>query len=156
MKSLRKNAIATSWIVTMIGDYINGFVERTKDGSFCGKVTIDGVTLPSIFGVYFQKGEDKYLWLRRKKILDYDFDTQSYREREAKPQLEVYMKKQIEGNTVAYKGEFFFLRFRYSIVGVWDKVLGIEKQRLNLFVERMPLAEQTIINSINETRRNNR
>jgi hypothetical protein len=55
---------------------------------------------------------------------------------------------------VAYKGEFAFMRFRFSITGVWDKVLGKDKQRLNLFVERLPLPEQTIINSINEAKKN--
>ena len=43
-----------------------------------------------------------------------------------------------------------FLRFKYSIVGVWDNVFGKDKQRLNLFVERLPMSEQTIINSNNE------
>jgi hypothetical protein len=33
---------------------------------------------------------------------------------------------------------------------VWDKILGNEKQRLNLFVERLPMSQQTIVNSINE------
>ena len=132
--------------------YINGFIERKPNGKYEGRVTIEGVTLPSISAMYFKKGEDNYLWLKRKKVLEYNNESQTYREREAKPQWEVYLRKQVDGAAVAYKGEFFFMHFRYSIVGVWDKVLGMDKQRLNLFVERMPMTQQTIINGINESK----
>lgn len=134
----------------MNGDYINGYVQRTQGGSYEGKIAIDGISLPAISAVYFTKDSESYLWLKRKKVLDYDFESQSYKEREAEPRWEAYLKKQLDGNTVAYKGEFMFLRFKYSIVGVWDNVLGKDKQRLNLFVERLPMSEQTIINSNNE------
>ena len=134
----------------MTSDYINGYIQRTKSGSYEGRVTIDGVTLPSIIAIFFVDGTDRYLWLKRKKVLDYNFETQSYKEREAEPRWEAYLKKQLDNNTVAYKGEFMFLRFKYSIVGVWDKILGNDKQRLNLFIERLPMSEQTIINSNNE------
>lgn len=134
----------------MESDYINGYIQRTKSGSYEGRVVIDGISLPEITAVYFKENSESYLWLKRKKVLDYDFESQSYKEREAEPRWEAYLKKQIDSDTVAYKGEFFFMRFKYSIAGVWDKVLGNEKQRLNLFVERLPLSQQTIINSINE------
>lgn len=134
----------------MIDGYINGFIERKNDGRYEGRITIDGVSMPSISAVFFKEEGESYLWLKRKKILDYDFESQTYREREAKPQWEAYLKKQLEDNVVAYKGEFFFLHFKYSIVGVWDKVLGIDKKRLNLFIERLPLSQQTVINAINE------
>ena len=29
----------------MEGDYINGYIQRTKSGSFEGKITIDGISL---------------------------------------------------------------------------------------------------------------
>ena len=134
----------------MNDSYINGYIERKNEGRYEGRITIDGVSMPSISAVFFKEESESYLWLKRKKILDYDFESQTYREREAKPQWEVYMKKQLEDNVVAYKGEFFFLHFKYSIVGVWDKVLGIDKKRLNLFIERLPLSQQTVINAINE------
>ena len=140
----------------MIDDYVNGYVERKKDGTYGGSLTIEGINLQGgITAVYFKDEGENYLWIKRKKVLEYDFESQSYRERDAKPQFEAYLKKQIEDNSVAYKGEFFFMRFKYSITGVWDKVLGNDKQRLNLFVERLPLSQQTIINSINESKRNN-
>lgn len=140
----------------MIDDYINGFVERKKDGTYGGSLTIEGINLQGgITAVYFKDDGESYLWLRRKKVLEYDFESQTYKERDAKPHFEAYLKKQLDGNAVAYKGEFAFMRFRYSITGVWDKVFGNEKQRLNLFVERLPLSEQTIINSINESRKSN-
>lgn len=136
-------------------DYINGFVEHNKDGSYKGSLTIDGINLQGgITAVYFKDDGESYLWLRRKKVLEYDFESQSYKEREAKPQFEAYLKKKIDNGSVAYKGEFIFMRFKYSITGIWDKVLGKDKQRLNLFVERLPLAQQTIINSINESKKN--
>ena len=138
----------------MIDDYVNGYVERKQGGKYEGSLTIEGIMLPSISAVYFKDGEESYLWLRRKKVLDYDFESQTYKEREAKPQFEAYLKKQLEGDTVAYKGEFIFMRFKFSITGVWDKILGKEKQRLNLFVERLPMSQQTIINSINQSKRN--
>lgn len=140
----------------MIDDYINGYVERKKDGTYGGSLTIEGINLQGgITAVYFKDEDENYLWIRRKKVLEYDFESQVYRERDAKPQFEAYLKKQLENNAVAYKGEFAFMRFKYSITGVWDKVLGNDKHRLNLFVERLPLSQQTIINSINESRKKN-
>lgn len=138
----------------MIEDYVNGYIQRTQKGTFEGVVSIEGITLPSIVGVYFEDEGNKYLWLRRKKVLEYDFESQMYKERDAKPQFEAYLKKQIDDGAVAYKGEFIFMRFKFSITGVWDKILGKEKQRLNLFVERLPMSQQTIINSINQSKRN--
>lgn len=137
----------------MIEDYINGYIQRSQGGSYDGKITIEGILLPAISAVFFKDDGENYLWLKRKNVLDYDHESQTYKEREAKPKWEAYLKKQLDGDTVAYKGEFFFMHFRYSISGVWDKVLGNEKQRLNLFVERLPLSQQTIINSINEQKR---
>lgn len=143
-----------TYSTAMIDGYINGFIERKNEGRYEGRITIDGVSMPSISATFFKEEGESYLWLKRKKILDYDFESQTYKEREAEPRWEAYLKKQIEGNTVAYKGEFMFLRFRYSIVGVWDRILGNDKQRLNLFVERLPMSQQTILNGINERKRN--
>lgn len=137
----------------MYEDFVNGYIQKNGD-KYSGELSIDGIRLQGgITAIYFKEGGETYLWLRRKKILEYSFESQTYREREATPQFEAYLKKQIDGNAVAYKGEFAFMRFKYSIVGTWDKVLGLEKQRLNLFVERLPMSEQTIINSINEIKR---
>jgi len=138
----------------MTDDYINGYIERKQGGVYEGKLSIDGILLPAISATYFKDNGDTYVWLRRKKVLDYDFESQSYKEREAKPQFEAYLKKQLDGDMVAYKGEFIFMRFKYSITGLWDRILGNDKQRLNLYVERLPLSQQTIINSINESKRN--
>lgn len=138
----------------MTEGYINGYVQRTSGGTYDGKISIDGISLPAISAVYFKKDGENYLWLKRKKVLDYDEKSMTYREREARPQWEAYLKKQLSEDTVAYRGEFFFMHFKYSIVGVWDSVLGMDKQRLNLFVERLPMSQQTIINNINDLKRN--
>lgn len=145
---------ADAYDTEIMEDYINGFVERKSSGAYEGSISIEGIVLPNITAVYFKDEGDSYLWLRRKKVLEYDFESQTYKERDARPQFEAYLKKQVEGNVVAYKGEFAFMRFKFSITGVWDKVLGKDKQRLNLFVERLPLSQQTIINSINQSRKN--
>lgn len=138
----------------MTEGYINGYIQRTSGGTYDGKISIDGISLPAISAVYFKKDGENYLWLKRKKVLDYDEKSMTYREREARPQWEAYLKKQLSEDTVAYRGEFFFMHFKYSIVGVWDSVLGMDKQRLNLFVERLPMSQQTIINNINDLKKN--
>ncbi len=138
----------------MNDNYVNGHIQRSREGVYQGSLTIDGVNLEGgIEATYFTQDGKNYLWLKRKKMMEYDFESQTYRTRKREPQWEAYLEKQVEGNTVAYKGTFTFLRFRYSIVGVWDKILGNDKQRLNLFVERLPMAQQTILHGINERRR---
>lgn len=133
----------------------DGYVQRSNDGSFGGAIKIEGVDLSPIEAVYFKKDGDTYLWLKRKPLLEYDHKTESYKERQKEPRWECYLKKQLEEGAVAFKGEFIFLRFRFNIVGVWDAVLGNDKkQRLNLYIERLPLSQQTIINNINERKRN--
>jgi hypothetical protein len=138
----------------MNDNYINGHIQRSREGVYQGSLTIDGVNLEGgIEATYFTQDRKNYLWLKRKKMMEYDFESQTYRTRKREPQWEAYLEKQVEGNTVAYKGTFTFLRFKYSIVGVWDRILGNDKQRLNLYVERLPMAQQTILNGINERRR---
>lgn len=133
----------------------DGYVQRNSDGSFGGAIKIEGVDLSPIEAVYFKREGDTYLWLKRKPLLEYDHKTESYKERQKEPRWECYLKKQLEEGAVAFKGEFIFLRFRFNIVGVWDAVLGNDKkQRLNLYIERLPLSQQTIINNINERKRN--
>lgn len=133
----------------------DGYVQRSNDGSFGGAIKIEGVDLSPIEAVYFKKDGDTYLWLKRIPLLEYDHKTESYKERQKEPRWECYLKKQLEEGAVAFKGEFIFLRFRFNIVGVWDAVLGNDKkQRLNLYIERLPLSQQTIINNINERKRN--
>lgn len=135
------------------GDYINGFVERKSGGKYEGQIRVDGVDLSPIEGTYFEQDHKKYLWLKRKPIMEFDMELGKYRTRKRTPTLECYLEKQIDGNTLAYKGTFTFLRFRYSIVGVWDKILGKDLQRLNLYVERLPMSEQTILKGINERKK---
>lgn len=128
--------------------YINGFIQRNKDGRVEGNITIDGVSLSPIEATFFEEDGKKCLWLKRKQILEYDEHTQSFIGRASEPRWEAYLIKQSDG-VVAYNGYFYFFHFRYSIVGIWDNVFGKEKNRLNLFVERLPMSEQSIINNIN-------
>lgn len=135
-------------------DYVNGFVERKPGGRYEGQLSVDGVFFPSVVATYFKKDGKNYVWIRRKDVMEYDYDSGTYRTRKAEPRWEAYMEKGVENNTVSYKGTFTFMRMRYSIEGVWDKVMGMDRQRLNLYIERLPMNEQTILKAINE--RNNR
>lgn len=137
----------------MDNGYINGFIQRQKDGSVEGNITIDGVSLSPIESTFFEDDGVKRLWLRRKPLLEYDDKNQSYKQRPREPRWEAYLTKQKDG-VIAYKGTFHFFHFAYSIVGVWDSILGREKSRLNLFVERLPINKQNIINQINTRNKN--
>lgn len=139
------------------GQYTNGFIERKSKESYDGDITIEGINLSPITGVYFTQYGKKYIWLHRKDVLEYDHEQQSYKRRKREPQWEAYLEKQLEENgAIAYKGEFYFMRFRFSIVGVWDNVQGYDNSRLNLFVERLPMNEQNIINNTRERRNGDR
>lgn len=139
--------------MTYDNGYINGYIERKPDKSFAGTLSVDGVKLDGIVGEYFKEDGVTHLWLKRKPLLEYDAVTQTYVQRPREPRWEAYLQKQ-QHDTIAYKGTFKFLHFCYSIVGIWDKVLGMEKQRMNFYIERLPMNEQTIINSINERKKN--
>lgn len=132
------------------GDYVNGHVQREANGEYKGQLTVEGIDLSPIEAQFFKKDGDIYCFIKRKPIMEYDHTTESYRTRERRPPLQIYLKKQLDGDVVEYKGEFMFMRFKFGIVGVWDKILGKDKHRLNLYVERLPLSEQTLLNSINE------
>lgn len=134
-------------------DYINGYIERKAGGIYDGTLRVDGIDLSPVEATFFKDKGKNYVWLKRKPIMEYDFDTQSYRTRQREPRWEAYLEKQLDGSVMAYKGEFIFLRFKYSIVGVWDAVLGKDKSRLNLYVERLPMSQQTILQGINERKR---
>ena len=137
--------------------YINGYLERKPQGKYEGELSIEGVDISPIVGVSFKHEGKMYLWLRRKDKLEYNADTQSYVTRKREPRWEAYLEKQTKENSrIAYKGEFPFLRFRYSIIGMWDSVLGMEKQRINFYVERLPMESQDIINGINKRNQNDR
>lgn len=130
-------------------EYMNGFLERKFSGKFEGNITIDGVNLSPIEGVYFkdERTRKNHLWLKRKPLLEYNFEYNEYKQREREPRWETYLVQK-EG-TIAYEGEFIFLKFKYTIYGIWDKVMT-DRYRLNLFVERQPIGNQNIINNINE------
>lgn len=136
------------------GEYINGYIERKSNGAFEGKVSIEGIDLSPIAAVMFEDDGKNYLWLKRKDMLVYDAEQQRYLTRKREPQWEAYLEKQMQNNTVEYKGEFFFMCLRFSIVGVWDKILGKDKSRMNFFIERFPMSQQNIINGI--TKQNNK
>ena len=136
-----------------MGEYISGYIERKAGGEYLGEVKIEGIDLSPIIAQYFKQDGENYLWIRRKPLLEYDAETQKYTKREREPQFEAYLKKQLEDKTFAYVGEFIFMRFRFKIVGIWDTILGFDKKRLNLFIDRLPMSEQTIINGINERKK---
>lgn len=131
-------------------EFVNGQIQRHNGGRYTGQISVDGIDLSPIEAMFFEEGGKKYLWLKRQLIKEYDWEASTFKTRQAKPHWEAYLEKQIENDTVAYKGRFNFLRFRYEIVAVWDNRYGLEKNRMNLYVERLPMSEQTILTSINE------
>ena len=135
--------------------YVNGHIERDSFGNYSGMIAIEGINLPNIEGQYFRQDGDTYLYIKRKPIMEYDYDQERYKTREPKPQVHIYMKKVVGGDgVVAYRGNFMFMRFKFNIEGVWDNILGKERCRLNLFVERAPMQDQTLLQSIIERKRN--
>lgn len=129
--------------------YANGYLERKSGGRFEGVIKIDGVDLSPIEGMYFNDSNGTHLWLKRKPVLQYETKTQTYKQKIREPRWEAYLHKD-SSNSVDYRGEFIFLRFKYSIVGIWDKVFGVDRHRINFYIERLPREKQTIINSINQ------
>lgn len=133
--------------------YSDGHLERKSGGKYEGEIIIDNVNLSPIEGVYFSDGDKKFLWIKRKPILEWNSELQEYKKRSRYPAFEAYIEKQVGEGNIAYKGECTFLRFKYSITGIWDRTDSATKNRLNFFVERLPMNEQTIINKINERNR---
>lgn len=126
----------------------NGYL-RKHDSRYEGNLTIDGVNISPIEGMYFKQDNKSYLWIKRKPMLVYDENTMSYKTKVREPRWECYLEKQIN-SSIHYRGTFMFLRFKFSIVGIYDSSL----ERLNLYVDRLPMNEQTIINNINNNNKN--
>lgn len=125
-----------------------GYIERSR-GGYAGEIKIDGVDVSPISGVYFKDNGTHWLWLKRKRLLEYSFETGTYTSREPTPQFEAYLNKQKNDKEVAYRGQFVFFKFKYYIYGIWDKQSN-NKDRLNLYVERLPMNEQDILKRINK------
>lgn len=131
-------------------EYANGYIERRRNGAYKGTLTIERVNLSPIVGVYFAKDGKEMLWLKRAPMVEYDDVEDRFYKREKNPMWEAYLIKQDNANGIAYRGEFVFMRFRFSIIGVWDGLYS-DKNRLNLYVERLPMSRQNIIKKISET-----
>lgn len=128
----------------------SGYIEKNR-GGYVGEMNIDGVDISPISAVYFRDNGTHWLWVKRKKILEYSFETGCYTSREPLPMFEAYLVKQSNNaNDIAYKGEFAFFKFMYSIYGVWDKQSN--KDRLNFYIERLPMQKQDILKRLNSLR----
>ena len=137
----------------MANEYINGYIERKAEGKYEGSIKIEGIDLSPISGVFFKQESESYLWIRRKEMLVYNQELQRYITKTREPRFETYLKKTIGASGfVEYVGEFYFMRFKFKIKAIWDAVFGIEKNRLNLFVERLPMEKQDIINKLRENK----
>lgn len=132
--------------------FVNGYIEKTKADTYEGKIAIEGVDLSPIVGIYFKDDGKYWLLLKRKPSLEYDIKSGTYKKYEVEPFWECYLEKQKKG--VDYKGYFIFCHFKYELVGIYDKFMK-GTDRLNLFIERMPMEKQTIINNINQRNKNN-
>ena len=131
----------------------NGFLQK-RNNRLVGEIIIDDVNLSPIEGRFFVNPKDakQYLWIKRQQILEYDEKKHKYVTRESEPRWQVYMQK-VESNYTPYVGEFTFLHFKYKIEAVWDlSDYGKSKKRINLYIERLPNENQTIINEISKRR----
>ena len=70
-------------------NYLNGYIERRSSGRYEGVLTIEGIDLSPIYGVYFKEGGKSYLWIRRKPLLEYDNKSETYKERQRQPRWEI-------------------------------------------------------------------
>ncbi len=127
--------------------YSNGYLERCAGGKYEGMIEVDGVSLSPIDGLYFKEKGKNWLWVKRKETIEYDYMNDTYIKRKANPYWECYMEKQ-RGGDIAYVGYFVFCHFRYVIKGIWDRFMK-DVDRINFYVERLPMSDQTIINNIN-------
>lgn len=134
----------------------DGYLQREAGGRYTGRIRIFGVDLSPVEGVYFKDKGKSYLYIKRQPMKEYDEKTYTFVDRPRRPSWEVCMSKNTKEGGIAYSGTFTFLRIRYRIVGMWDSVLGTEKSRLNLYIERLADEEQTIIQGIRHAREQKR
>jgi len=138
-------------------EYINGMLLRRRQGYYEGHLCIEGVDISPIEATFFKdENNDTILWIKRKPLLEYDEQEHKYKKRMRRPQWEVYLSKKKNMNDT-YVGEFMFLRFKFTIIAQWDNITYEDKyRRMNIIIERAPMAEQTIINSINANKKQDR
>lgn len=127
----------------------NGYIKLVK-GEYVGELVIDGVDISPITGYFFKDNRTQWLWIKRRRILEYDIEKDEYKTKNPKPQFEAYLKKQNGGN-IAYQGEFVFFKFKYLVTAIWND--GKKDGVLNLFVERLPIEQQNILNKIKEIKK---
>lgn len=125
-----------------------GYIELSK-GDYVGELSIDGVNISPIIGLLFKDNGKSWLWLKRKKILEYDFQKGEYYSRTPTPIFEVYLKRKTTNGKISYYGEFVFFKFKYSIVGMWSS-----NKRIELYIDRLPDNEQKIVNRLKEINEN--
>ena len=66
-----------------------GYIERCK-GEYVGNLIIDGVDISPIVAYFFTKNHVRWLWVKRKQILEYDIDNETFTKRNPTPTLDVY------------------------------------------------------------------
>ena len=128
-----------------------GYIQKGGNG-FEGEITIEDIVLSPIEGKFFiyKKDKKQYLWLKRKPILEYNQEIKRYETRPREPRWETYLQRQ-DNDNIPYVGTFVFLHFKFKIQGTWDLTdIGKKYKKMNLFIERLPIHEQTIINTISK------
>lgn len=123
-----------------------GYIELSK-GEYVGELSIDGVDISPVVGLLFKDKGKSWLWIKRKKILEYDFEKGEYYSRTPTPVFDVYLKRQVNNGKTSYRGEFVFFKFKYSIVCMWS---ATNNKRIDIYVDRLPESEQKIVNRLKE------
>lgn len=127
--------------------FVNGCLARKDSSYYVGELSIDRIDISPIEATFFDKDGDTYLWMKRRPILEYD--GQRYKQRLRRPHWECYLKKK-KDTYDTFEGTFIFLRFKYGIIAQWDATYDDKFKRMNIYVERLPMEEQTIINNIRQ------
>jgi len=138
-----------------MNDYTNGILIRRKDSYYQGTLRIDGVDISPVEATFYKDGDDTRLWIKRRPLLEYDNKEHCYKQRLRRPHWEAYLRR-VKGVRDAFEGTFMFLRFKYTITAHFDVTYQDKFSHVNLFVERAPIEEQTIINGIYERNKERR
>lgn len=128
-------------------NYTNGYLARKDKSYYLGELSIDRIDISPIEATFFEREDETYLWMKRRPILEYD--GQSYKQRLRRPHWECYLKKKKDARDT-FEGAFIFMRFKYTIIAQWDATYDDKFKRMNIYVERLPMEEQTIINNIRQ------
>ena len=125
----------------------HGSVIRGVNG-YIGNISIEGVVLQIVCSFWSDK-KPHYIWVKRMKEERFDVATNTFNSYDPKPFFECYANKTKKPDSMAYRGEFMFVGFKYNLAAWFED--KTEKQ-LNFEIERS--SSQPIIERLNVINKN--